>query len=68
MHNVWFGNVTKQMNRTLQGVLGDQLSELPSNYHISNDIFTSLCTIEKESAQTASCTEGHGDEFYYYMT
>ena len=65
--NVWFGNVSKQMNKTLQEVLGDQLSDLPLNYRIHTDIVASLHAIEKECTKTANYAKGHGDEFHYYM-
>ena len=53
IRNVWFGNVSKQMNKTLQEVLGDQLSDLPSNYRIHTDIVALLRAIEEECAKTA---------------
>ena len=55
------------MNRSLQEVLGDQLSGLPSNYHIHTDIMAILHAIEKECAKTANYAKRHGDEFHYYM-
>jgi len=65
--NVWLGNVSKRMNKTLQEVHGDQLSDLPSNYHIHTDIVALLQAIQKECAKTANIAKGHGDEFHYYM-
>jgi len=33
IRNVWFGAVTNKMSKTLQEVLADQLSEIPSPLH-----------------------------------
>jgi hypothetical protein len=65
IRNVWFGNMTKQMNRALQEVLRDQLSDLPLNYRIQTNIFALLHAIENEYTKTANYAKGHGDEFQY---
>ena len=67
IHNVWFGAVTKQMSKTLQDVLADQLINIPLTLCIHNNIVALLCAIEKECSKSCNYDNGHEDHLHQYM-
>ena len=67
LHNIWFGALIKQLNKSLANILKDDLGKIPAFYCISTDIEDLLCCIEKEFGHTFIYAKGHGTLFDKWM-
>jgi hypothetical protein len=67
LQNIWFGAVTKQLNKTLADLLEDDLNKIPSIICMSTKIENILCCIEKEFGLMTNYAKGHGSIFENWM-
>ena len=65
--NVWWGGVTRHINKRLKEMLKDDLEEVSFNIRIHTDIDQLLIAVEKECAGTANYQKGHGSEFHHNL-
>lgn len=66
--NIWFGAVIKALGPCLNGMLKQDLSEIPAIYRVSTDPISLLRALEKEfSCRSANYAKGDGNLYDNYL-